>query len=115
MIKKKKNLFKTKRNCRTFPTSPDHLPSNLYSPSRYFSFHHHNQFFFQHQSVSVPKNPPSDDIDECDDDNSSILSIETKPSTSSSLVKHSIENILSNKVTIKNKRPLSSSSICMFI
>ena len=54
-----------------------------------------------------------DDYDEDDDDTSSILSIETKPSTSSSLVKHSIENILSTKVTVKNKRPLSLSSTCM--
>jgi hypothetical protein len=64
----------------------------------------------------APPNPPSDEIDEYnddDDDNSSILSTETKPSTSSSLIKHSIENILSNKVTIKHKRPLSSFSNCM--
>ncbi|CAF3814220.1 unnamed protein product [Rotaria sordida] len=100
------------RNYRSFPTSPNHLPSNSYSTSRYFSFHHHNPFLFQHRpSPSVPTNPPSDEIDESDyDDNSSILSIETKPKPSSSLIKHSIENILSNKVTIKNKRPLSLSS-----
>ncbi|CAF0807968.1 unnamed protein product [Adineta steineri] len=109
------------RNYHSFPTSPDHLPSNSYSTSRYFSFHHHSQFFFQHQP---PPNPSSDEIDASDDasdddedqddedeDNNSIISVDTKPSTSSSsLIKHSIENILSNKVTIKTKRPLSSSS-----
>ncbi|CAF2348296.1 unnamed protein product [Rotaria sp. Silwood2] len=113
------------RNYRSFPTSSNHLPSNPYSTSRYFSFHHSNPFFFQHRPPPPPPppplNPPSDEIDESnesddnddddDDDNSSILSIEPKPnSSSSSLIKHSIENILSNKVTIKTKRPLSSSS-----
>ena len=105
-------LWRIKRDCRQFPTSPDHRPSNFYSASRYFSFHHQNPFFFQHQAPPAPANAPSDETD--DDDSSSVVSIETKPSTtsSSSLVKHSIENILSNKVTIKTKRPLSSSSIC---
>ncbi|CAF0938068.1 unnamed protein product [Rotaria sp. Silwood1] len=106
------------RTYRSFPTSPNHLPSNSYATSRYFSFHHSNPFFFQHRPPPppAPPNPSSDEIDksddddddDVDDDNSSILSIETKPNPSSSLIKHSIENILSNKVTIKNKRPLSS-------
>ncbi|CAF2040434.1 unnamed protein product [Rotaria magnacalcarata] len=110
------------RNYRSFPASPDHHhhPSSSYSASRYFSFHHHNPFFFQHRPTpAAPPNPPSDEVDESEEsdeddhddyDNSSILSMETKPSTSSSLIKHSIENILASKVTIKNKRPLSSSS-----
>ncbi|CAF0804454.1 unnamed protein product [Adineta ricciae] len=96
-------------------TSPEHLPTNFYSSSRYFSFHQQSQFFFQHQlpPSAAPTNPSSDENDasDDDDDNSSISSIESKPNTSSSsLIKHSIENILSMKVTIKSKRPLSSSS-----
>ncbi|CAF3382898.1 unnamed protein product [Rotaria socialis] len=108
------------RNYRSFPASPDRHPSNSHSASRYFSFHHHNPFFFQHRPTpTAPPNPPSDEVieseesdeDDHDDyDNSSILSMETKPSTSSSLIKHSIENILASKVTIKKKRPSSSSS-----
>jgi hypothetical protein len=100
-----------KRNYRSLPTSPNRISSNSYTPSRYFAFHHHSQFFFQPPQPNLP----SEEIDESDD-NSSILSLETKPSTSSSLIKHSIENILSSKVTIKHKRPLSppSSSNCMF-
>ncbi|CAF3710266.1 unnamed protein product [Rotaria sordida] len=49
--------------------------------------HRYNQFFFQQT-----KNPPSDDE----------ISIETN-SSSSSLIKHSIENILSNQMIKKNK------------
>jgi len=116
-------LFFFLRLNRQFPTSPEHFPPSLYPSSRYFAFHHQSQFFFQRQPVPAPPHPPSNDTDECDDvddddvddddedDNSSILSVETKP-TSSSLVKHSIENILSNKVTSKNKRPFSSFTIC---
>lgn len=110
------NLFIVlKRNCRSFSMTSDHLPSNVYSPPRCFAFHQH-QLFFQHPPSSIPTHPPSEETDDCDDDTNSIHSIETRPSTTTraSLVKHSIENILSNKFTTKHKRPFSSSSICTF-
>ena len=99
--------------------------------SAYLSFHHANPFFFQQATtlVTPSSNPtgspaetePSDDDNDDDeheddeddeDERSSIISIESKPNPSASLIKHSIANILSNKITVKNKRPFSSSSNC---
>ena len=55
-----------------------------------------------------------EDSDDDDDDHSSIVSIETKPNPAASLIKHSIANILSDKISNKHKRPFSSSSLCKF-
>jgi hypothetical protein len=108
------------RNYQSLPTSPQRV-----GPSPYFAFHHHSPFFFQHQPIlsGQAANAPSEETeeseddeedDEEDDDRSSVISIETKPNPTAALIKHSIANILSNKMTMKNKRPFSSSSSCMF-
>ena len=113
------------RNYQSLPSSPHHLVANAY-----LSLHHSNPFFFPHQTTFVPQHShpttsldeteqsddeddeEEDDDDDDDDDHSSVVSIETKPNPAASLIKHSIANILSNKISVKNKRPFSSSSNC---
>lgn len=86
----------------------------------FFPLHHQSPYYFHQQALLSNQiiqtrsedMEQSDDEDDDEDDRSSSISIETKPKPSASLIKHSIANILSNKVNEKSKRPFSSSSMC---